>query len=118
MLSEEVVVARSASGQASASVWCSVDLVSWSSTIASTTRSQPASSVGSVVTLSFEASPPSSLRQSLSTVSSALQADVSLRASSFTSPRVVAAAASPAAIAPLPATAGLSVAVWRGFSSH
>ena len=71
-------------------------------------RSQPSTSFGLVVTLTRSASAPSILPQSSSIVSSARQAELSERASTRTSPSVEAEAARPSAIAPLPATAGVS----------
>ena len=53
-------------------------------------------------------SPPSTFAASAWASSSAFHAEVSLRASSRTSPRTLAQAASPQAIVPLPATAGAS----------
>ena len=108
MLSEEVVVARSALGQASAIVASSSPLGSTSSTIASTMTSQSARSLGSVVTRSREGSAPSILAQAATTFSSARQAEASLRASRIVSAVVVETAARPVAIAPLPAIPGLS----------
>ncbi len=105
--SEEVVVARSASGHASARVASSSPLASSSSTIASTTTSQSARSAGSVVTRRRDGSAPSILAQAATTFSSARQADASLRASKIVSAVVVETAPSPVAIAPLPAIPGL-----------
>ena len=106
--SEEVVVARSAFGQASATVARSSPLGATSSTIASTTMSQSARSLGSVVTRSREGSAPSILAQAATTFSSARQAEASLRASRIVSAVVVETAARPVAIAPLPAIPGAS----------
>ena len=84
--SDEVVVARLASGgSAPASVAEQLDLASVSSAIASTTRSQPARSAGSVVTFIRSGAPRSSLRAALCAPSSARQAEASLRASRRTS---------------------------------
>ena len=94
MLSEEVVVARSALGQASATGASSSPFGSTSSTIASTTMSQSARSSGSVVTRSREGSAPSILAQAATTFSSARQAEASLRASRIVSPVIVETAAS------------------------
>ncbi len=80
MLSEEVVVARSASGQAAATLARSSPFASTSSTIATTT-SQSARSPGSVVTRSREGSAPSIFAQAATIFSSARHADASLRAS-------------------------------------
>jgi hypothetical protein len=102
-----VVVARSASGAVAPSSPSSADFASGSSTIASITRSQPASSEASVVTLIRSPSPPSMRRAASVACSSARQADASLRASSRTSPRAEAQAASPHPITPLPAIPGL-----------
>ena len=107
MLSEEVVVPRSASGQASAIVLSSSPFGPTSSTIASTITSQSARSLGSVVTRSREGSAPSILAQAATTFSSARQAEASLRASRIVSAVVVETAARPVAIAPLPAIPGL-----------
>ncbi len=107
MLSEEVVVPRSAFGQASAIVRSSSPFGATSSTIASTMTSQSARSLGSVVTRSREGSPPSILAQAATTFSSARQAEASLRASRIVSAVVVETAARPVAIAPLPAIPGL-----------
>ena len=71
--------------------------------------SQSARSAGSVVTRSREGSAPSILAQAATTFSSARQADASLRASRIVSPVVVETAASPVAIAPLPAIPGALV---------
>ena len=114
MLSEEVVVARSALGQASAIVASSSPLGSTSSTIASTMTSQSARSSGSVVTRSREGSAPSILAQAATTFSSARQAEASLRASRIVSAVVVETAARPVAMAPLPAIPGLSYP-WLAF---
>ena len=108
MLSEEVVVARSAFGHASATALSTSPFGSTSSITASTTTSQSARSLGSVVTRSREGSAPSILAQAATTFSSARQADASLRASRIVSAVVVDTAARPVAIAPLPATPGLS----------
>ena len=108
ILSEEVVVARSALGQAAASVASSSPFGPTSSTIASTTTSQSARSAGSVVTRSREGSAPSILAQAATIFSSARQAEASLRASRIVSAVVVETAARPVAIAPLPAIPGLS----------
>ncbi len=108
MLSEEVVVARSASGQAAATVAISSPFGSTSSTIASTTMSHSERSAGSVVTRRREGSAPSIFAQAATTFSSARQAEASLRASRIVSAVVVETAASPVAIAPLPAMPGAS----------
>src|SRR5882757_9895342 len=108
MPSEEVVVARSAFGQAWSSVLISSALASSSSTIASTTTSQSARSLGSVVTRRREGSAPSILAQAATTCSSARQAEASDRASRIVSAVVVETAARPVAMAPLPAIPGLS----------
>src|SRR4051794_26293087 len=108
MLREEVVVARSASGQTATMVASSSPLGATSSTIASTITSQSERSLGSVVTRSRDGSAPSILAQAATTFSSARQAEASLRASRITSAVVVATAASPVAMAPLPAIPGLS----------
>ena len=106
--SEEVVVARSARGQASARVPISSAFASTSSTIASTTTSQSARSLGSVVTRRREGSASSIFAQAATTFSSARQAEASLRASRIVSAVVVETAARPVAIAPLPAIPGLA----------
>ena len=79
-----------------------------SSMIASTTTSQSARSLGSVVTRNREGSAPSILAQAATTFSSARQAEASLRASRIVSAVVVETAARPVAMAPLPAIPGLS----------
>ena len=99
-------MARSASGQPSASSARRLPFALGSSTIASTTTSQPFRSEASVVTRIRAGSPPSTLAASAWALSSAFQAEAPLRASSQTSPRAVALAARPHAIVPLPATAG------------
>src|SRR6476469_4986619 len=114
MLSEDVVVARSELGQASATVASSSPLGASSSTIASTITSQSTRSLGSVVTRRRDGSAPSILAQAATTFSSARQAEASLRASRITSAVVVATAARPVAMAPLPAIPGLSYP-WLGF---
>ena len=101
-------MARSAPSQAAARVRRIWAFGSTSSTIASTARSQSARSVGSVVTLMFDGSAPSSFAHSVCACSSARHADASERASSITSEVNVAHAASPQAIVPLPAIAGRS----------
>ncbi len=106
MPSEEVVVARSASGQALPSCLSSSTLGSISSRIASITRSHSSRSSGLVVTFTLPGSPPSTLAQRLCACSSARQADASERASSIVLETELAQAASPQAIAPLPAMAG------------
>src|SRR5204863_9260963 len=106
MLSEEVVVARSASGQASATALSTSPFGPTSSTTASTTTSHSERSLGSVVTRNRDGSAPSILAQAATTFSSARQAEASLRASKITSAVVVATAARPVAMAPLPATPG------------
>ena len=103
---DEVVVARSASGQAAPSSRSSSAFAPTSSTIASTTMSQSARSAVSVVTFTRPREPPSTFSARAWAVSSAFQADASLRARSFTSPSALAQATSPQAIVPLPATAG------------
>src|SRR5262249_52654736 len=77
-------------------------------TTASTTTSQSARSLGSVVTRSREGSPPSILAQAATTFSSARQAEASLRARRIVSAVVVETAARPVAMAPLPPIPGLS----------
>src|SRR5262245_45806822 len=111
MLSEDVVVARSAFGQAAATRASSSPLGATSSTIASTTTSQSARSAGSVVTRSRDGSAPSILAQAATIFSSARQAEASLRASRIVSAVVVETAARPVAIAPLPAIPGASYAL-------
>jgi hypothetical protein len=106
MESDDVVVARSASGQLSPRSRRNPALWAGSSTIASTTRSQPASPPASVPTLILAGSPPSTLAASPCAVSSAFHAETSLRASSRTSDSAEAQAARPQAMVPLPATAG------------
>ena len=108
MPSEEVVVPRSAFGQERASVLISSAFGPSSSTIASTTTSQSARSVGSVVTRSRDGSAPSIFAQAATTFSSARQAEASDRASRIVSAVVVETAARPVAMAPLPAIPGLS----------
>ncbi len=104
--SEEVVVARSASGRASPSAASNSPLAETSSTIASTTRSHPSRSARSVVTVTFAASAPSSLPANFSIEALARSADSSERASTTTSsPVVEATAASPHAMVPVPAIA-------------
>src|SRR6185312_2776165 len=105
---EEVVVARSAFGQASSRVLISSAFASSSSTIASTTTSQSVRSLGSVVTRRRDGSAPSILAQAATTFSSARQAEASDRASRIVSAVVVETAARPVAMAPLPAIPGLS----------
>ena len=80
---------------------------------ASTTTSHSARSSGSVVTRSREGSAPSILAQAATTFSSARQAEASLRASRIVSAVVVETAASPVAIAPLPAIPGALVSLAR-----
>ena len=96
MLSEEVVVARSASGQAAAIVAqqlaLGVDLLD--------DRLDDHVAVGEVVgsrrdLAGADGSAPSILAQAATTFSSARQAEASLRASRITSAVVVATAASP-----------------------
>ncbi len=79
-----------------------------SSTIASTTRSHPARSATAVVTLILVASAPSTLDERVVACSSAFQADASERASRSTLDAVLAQAASPQAMVPLPAIPGRS----------
>src|SRR5689334_6408007 len=120
MLSEEVVVASCAFGQASAMVESSSPFGPTSSTIASTITSQSLRSLGSVVTRSRDGSAPSILAHAATTFSSARQADASLLASRIVSAVVVETAASPVAMAPLPAIPGLSypvLAFMAGFLS-
>src|SRR5918995_176964 len=104
--SEEVVVARSARGQVSASVFSSSAFGSGRSTIDSITRSQRARSEGSVVTLTLRGSPSSTLAQRAWAVSSACHADASERASRIVFQAALAQAASPQAMVPLPAIPG------------
>ena len=84
--SEEVVVARSASGQISPSAASIAAFASESSTIASTIRSQPSRSLGLVVTRTRSRRRPRSCSQSFSTFSSARQAELSERARTRTVP--------------------------------
>ncbi len=121
-LSEEVVVARSAFGQAAATAASTSPFGPVSSITDSTTTSQSARSAGSVVTRSREGSAPSILAQAATAFSSARQADASLRASRIVSAVVVETAARPVAIAPLPAIPGASYPCFpfirSGFLSH
>ena len=109
MLSEEVVVARSAFGQASAIVaeQLALGLDLLDDRLDDRRRSRRGR-LGSVVTRSREGSAPSILAQAATTFSSARQAEASLRASRIVSAVVVETAARPVAIAPLPAIPGLS----------